>query len=135
MFIRFWRAGTDEPPHAGPVHVSMNDYLIHRFRDVPGVARAGIGFWRAWPRTEGALGLWVASSPGGLRQISVSVWRDRDSLWDFVKTPAHRRVMRDFRDAGVLHTNPWTAERLDRALIWRQAEERLLGHVAGVPHN
>jgi hypothetical protein len=27
------------------------------------------------------------------------------------------------------------ADRLDRALIWRQAEDRLLGRVDGVPHN
>jgi hypothetical protein len=43
--------------------------------------------------------------------------------------------MREFRDAGILHTNAWTGERLDRRLIWRQAEDRLLGRVPGVAHH
>jgi hypothetical protein len=113
----------------------MNDYLIHRARDVPRVAAAGLRFRRDWPRIEGAVGLWVASTAGGRRQISVSVWRAPEDLKRFVRSPAHRKVMRDFRGAGDLHTNAWMAERLDRALIWRQARDRLFGHVPGVSHH
>jgi hypothetical protein len=43
--------------------------------------------------------------------------------------------MHAFGTAGVLYTTAWTAERLDRALIWDQAESRLRGEVAGVPHH
>jgi hypothetical protein len=43
--------------------------------------------------------------------------------------------MRDFRDAGALHTNAWTTERFDPELIWCEAEDRLTGRVAGVAHH
>ena len=62
-----WKTGS-LAPRSGPVHVSMNDYLIHRFRDVPRVARAGFRLRRRWHRTEGALGLWFASFRAGRRR-------------------------------------------------------------------
>jgi len=132
--IKLWKAGATQPP-AGPVHVSMNDYLIHRYRDVPRVAREGMRFRRGWPHTEGALGLWFASTPDGRRQISVSIWRSPEDLELFVRAPEHLRVMRDFRPAGHLITSKWSAERLDPTLIWQQARDRLAGRVAGVEHH
>lgn len=133
-FWRLWKTGV-RPSLDGPVHVSMNDYLVHDARDIPRVVIAGLRFRHAWPRTEGALGLWIACTSSGRRQISVSVWRTSDDLKRFVRTPTHRRVMRDFRGAGDLHTNAWTAERFDRAQIWRQAEDRLLGRLPDVAHH
>ncbi|MFB4298008.1 hypothetical protein [Actinomadura sp. NTSP31] len=133
-FVRVWKNG-DAAEVDGRVHVSMNDYLVHRFRDVPRVARAGMRFRRAWPETEGALGLWFAATGDGRRQISVSVWREPDDLLSFVHSPGHRRIMRDFRDAGMLINTTWAAERLDRRLIWRQAEKRLTGLLFDVPHH
>ena len=129
-----WKSGRRDPG-PGPVHVSMNDYLIHRWRDVPRVAREGLRLRRAWPETEGALGLWMASFRAGRRQVSVSVWRAPDDLRRFVGSPSHVRIMRDFRDAGALYTNAWTAERCDPALIWQQAIDRLKGRIDGVAHH
>jgi hypothetical protein len=134
IFWRVWQNGAEGAPE-GPVHVSMNDYLIHRLRDVPRVARSGLGFRRAWPQTEGALGLWVASTSDGRRQVSVSVWKAPEDLRRFVRTPAHLRVMRDFRHTGELFTNAWTAPTLDRSLIWRQAVDRLTGQLPDVAHH
>lgn len=133
-FLRAWRTGRKQVP-SGPVHVSMNDYLIHRPADVPRVALAGLRFWRAWPSTEGALGLWFAGANAGRRTISVSVWRAPEDLRLFVRSPGHIKVMRDFRDRGDLYTNAWTADRFDRSFIWRQAEDRLRGRVVGVRHH
>jgi hypothetical protein len=113
----------------------MNDYLVHRPRDFLRVGRAGLRFRRHWPGTPGALGLWVAWSPTGRRQISVSVWRSVDDLHAFVRSPAHRHVMSAFATAGVLYTTAWTADRLDRSLVWDQAVARLHGEVAGVRHH
>ncbi len=121
--------------HSGPVHVSMNDYLIHRYRDVPRVGREGMILRHHWPETEGALGLWVGSLRDLRRQVSVSVWRDPEDLKRFVRSPRHLRIMREFRDVGSLYTNAWTSERLDRARIWREATDRLRGRVDGVSHH
>jgi hypothetical protein len=113
----------------------MNDYLIHRLRDVPRVACEGLRLRRRWPQTAGALGLWMASFKGGRRQVSISVWRTPEDLRQFVRSPDHLRIMREFKDAGALHTNAWTAECFDPALIWRQAVNRLAGRIEGVPHH
>jgi hypothetical protein len=129
-----WKPGSEAPP-GGPVHVSMNDYLIHRLRDIPRVSYQGLWFRHHWPGTDGALGLWVAGLRAGRRSVSVSVWRDPDALRAFVRSPRHLRIMREYRDAGELFTNAWTAERFDRALIRGQALDRLRGRVAGVPHH
>jgi hypothetical protein len=115
--------------------VSMNDYLVYRRKDVPRVALEGLRFRRRWTRIEGALGLWFAAMNGGRRQVSVSVWRTPEDLRAFVRSPRHLKIMREFRDAGELFTNSWTAERLDRSMIWRQAEDRLMGRVPGVRHH
>jgi hypothetical protein len=132
--MKLWKSGAPAGVD-GPVHVSMNDYLIERARDIPRVAQAGLRFRRAWPETEGALGLWFANTPTGRRQVSVSIWRSREHLREFVRSPGHLQVMRDFRTAGLLFTNAWDAEQFDRALIWREAEDRLRGRVEGVPHH
>ena len=50
-------------------------------------------------------------------------------------SPEHLRIMQEFRDAGALYTNGWTAECFDPSLIWQQAVVRLRGRIAGVPHH
>ena len=60
--------------------VSMNDYLIHRVRDIPRVAQDGFRLRHHWPHTDGALGLWFAALRGGRRQVSISVWRSPEDL-------------------------------------------------------
>jgi hypothetical protein len=130
---RIWKQGASVVD--GPVHVSMNDYLIHRWRDVPRVAVAGMRLRRRWPATQGTVGLWYASFSAGRRQVSVSIWRDPADLRRFVHSPEHRAVVRDFRDAGVLYTTAWTAECPNPDSIWAQARERLAGRVDGVRHH
>jgi hypothetical protein len=134
VFLRLWKTGGEQVAE-GPVHVSMNDFLIHKWVDVPRVALAGFRFRHAWPRTQGALGLWFAWTPAGRRQISISIWRGPEDLRSFVRSSGHRRVMREFRGRGDLYTNPWTADHFDRSLIWCQAEDRLRGRIAGIPHH
>lgn len=129
-----WKNGALDPG-SGPVHVSMNDYLIHRLRDVPRVAFEGLRLRRRWPQTEGALGLWFATFRGGRRQVSISVWRTPEDLTRFVHSSEHVRIMRAFKDAGALYTNAWTAGRFDPALIWRQGLDRLSGRIRGVSHH
>lgn len=131
---RVWKRGAERLPR-GTVHVSMNDYLVHRVRDIPRVALEGMRFRHAWPRTEGALGLWVAAFDAGRRQVSVSIWRDAEDLRRFVRSPRHLHIMRTFRDAGALYTTAWSSQSFDPESIWRQAEDRLEGRVPGVPHH
>jgi hypothetical protein len=65
----------------------------------------------------------------------VSVWRSPEDLRRFVRSPRHKKIMRAYRDAGDLMTTAWSTERCDKSLIWRQAEDRLMGRVPGVDHH
>lgn len=132
---RLWKRGAKPQIATGPVHISMNDYWVYRWRDVPKIARIGMRFRRHWPETQGAVGLWFAAFSRGRRQVSVSVWRSPEDLQHFVHSPVHRQVMRDYRDAGLLYTTTWTAPAPDRRAIWAQADDRLKGRIDGVPHH
>jgi hypothetical protein len=124
LFLRrLWKRGGTPIPE-GAVHVSMNDYTVHRLRDVPAVWWNALQLRHAWPRTEGALGLWFYV-PSLRRSVSVSVWRDPEDLRGFVRSPVHLRIMRRHKNTGVLTTIAWSSERFDPGLIWRQALERL----------
>lgn len=129
---RLWKTGPC--PANGPVYVNLNDYWIHRWRDVPRVAIAGMRLRRQWPSTKGAVGLWFASSLTGRRQVSVSVWRTSADLQHFVHSPSHTEIMRRFKDTGILHTSAWSADGNDRRAIWKQAHDRLMSRVEGGSH-
>jgi hypothetical protein len=43
--------------------------------------------------------------------------------------------MRDYRTAGILHTNAWSSPSLDPNGIWSEAEDRLMGRVPDVSHH
>lgn len=58
-----------------------------------------------------------------------------EDLRSFVRSAEHQRIMREFKDAGLLFTNAWQAERFDAALIWQQAMSRLEGKIEGVRHH
>ncbi len=77
----------------------------------------------------------MAAFRGGKRQVSISIWREPEDLKRFVRSPEHLRIMREYRTAGALYTNAWTAERFDPALIFKQGTDRLAGRVEGVPHH
>jgi hypothetical protein len=85
----------------------MNDYLIHRVRDIPRVAREGLRLRSHWP----------------------------EDLKRFVRSPEHLRIMREYRTTGALYTNAWTAERFDPGLILKQGTDRLAGRVEAVAHH
>jgi hypothetical protein len=88
-----WKRGSLEPG-AGSVHVSMNDYLIHRLRDVPRVAWEGLRLRRRWPDTEGALGL-CSRRRDPRRRRSGRSWRlgiGPGKTFDFKELPLEHKL-------------------------------------------
>ena len=122
---RLWKRGK-EPIADGPALVSMNDYRIRYLADVPLVWWEGLRLRQAWPQTNGSLGLWFCALQAQ-RTVSVSIWRGPEDLREFVRSPAHVRIMQRHRKTGDLITCQWTIEQFDREAAWHQALERLVG--------
>jgi heme-degrading monooxygenase HmoA len=120
-----WKAGPEAGD--GPVFVSVTDFRVRRYRDLPRVWLAGLRLRRAWPEMPGAVGMWLWAEPSKRRGGSVSVWRSPDDLDAFVRWPPHLEVMRRFRSAGEIEADSWEASRCERREIWARAQDALAG--------
>lgn len=104
--------------------VSVTDFTVRSPIDLPGIARAGYRLRRGWPDLEGAVGMWLWTSPLERRVGSVSVWTGETALRGFVMWPVHVEIMRRYRRRGSIRAATWTAERYDRGEVWRVARRR-----------
>jgi len=118
-----WKAGPE--PADGAVFVSVTDFRVRRYRDLPRVWLAGLRLRRAWPEMPGAVGLWLWAEPGRRRGGSVSVWRSAEDLHAFIRWQPHIEVMRRFRSTGQIESDSWQAPRFDQREVWARARAAL----------
>jgi hypothetical protein len=109
-----WKPGPADPTGA-PVLISVTDFGVHRWRDLPRVWITGIRLRSEWPHMEGAVGMWLWADPLCRHSGSISVWTDERALLGFVGWPVHVAIMRRYRDRGTLRSTSWHADRFDRA--------------------
>lgn len=112
---------------AGPVLVAVTAFQADRLRDLPGIYRSGLALGKAWPRLDGAVGMWLWTEPLRRRSGSVSVWRDEQALRRFVAWPDHVTIMRRYRRRGRVTSTMWTADRFQPADVWARARSHLSG--------
>ncbi|MGW4745912.1 hypothetical protein ACWEPR_14040 [Streptomyces sp. NPDC004290] len=126
-----WQPGPAAEPSGGadPVTVNITEFTAHRPLDAAKVLVAGIMLRRTWPRTAGAVGMWLWMEAGPLRPRSgsVSLWRDRARLQDFVGRPDHLRIVRAFRDKGDLRSVTWTSSESRPDVLWGPVHRILSG--------
>ena len=120
-----WRPGPAESAE-GPVLISVTDYTANRWRDLPGIWLSGLRLARAWPRMQGAVGLWLWADPLRRRSGSISVWRNEDDLRRFVRWPVHLAIVRKYRPRGSLTASSWNAEDFVKSDVLREARLRLV---------
>jgi hypothetical protein len=118
-----WKAGPEAT--GGAVFVSVTDFHVARYRDLPAVWLAGLRLRQAWPHLPGAIGLWLWAQPMRRRGGAVSVWRSSDDLGAFLRWPPHVEVIRRFGSAGRLESHSWQAPRFDRDEVWAWARATL----------
>ncbi|MFI5805965.1 hypothetical protein [Streptomyces sp. NPDC051561] len=121
-----WRAGP-VPLALCPVFVSVTDFTATSQPQAGAIALAGLRLRRTWPRTPGALGMWLWAEVAGRRSGSVSVWRDETALREFVGRPDHLAVVRAHRGRGTMRAAAWEAEDFDPDAVWRRARTLLTG--------
>jgi hypothetical protein len=121
-----WAPGPAAATTAGVV-VSVTDFAVTRWRDVPRVASAGLRLRMGWYAMEGAVGLWLWSIPLQRRSGSISVWTGEEHLRRFVALPAHVAIMRRHRGDGSLESTDWRAERFLAQDVLGAARRWILG--------
>ncbi|MFJ9174614.1 hypothetical protein [Streptomyces sp. NPDC102360] len=121
-----WRSGP-VPLTLCPVVVSVTDFTATSHPQAGAIALAGLRLRRTWPRTPGALGMWLWAEVASRRSGSVSVWRDEGALGEFVGRPDHIAVVRAHRGRGTMRAAAWEAEDFDPYAVWSRARALLTG--------
>lgn len=119
-----WKAGLANGA-TGPVLVSVTDFELSSTRDLPGAYIDAMRLRHAWPRLEGAVGLWLWAIPLQRRSGSVSIWRSEEDLKAFVRWPVHVAIMRRYSSRGNLTSASWLVERFVADEVWNDAVHRV----------
>jgi hypothetical protein len=127
-----WKPG---PAERGgePVVMSVTEFRFNRFRDLPGIFRAGLAFRRSWGRRPGAIGLALYVNLMSRRLGSISAWRDEADLRRFVALPIHVAIMRRYRSRGVVRSATWRADACDPQRALAHAREEWAKAQAATP--
>ncbi|MGW2477738.1 hypothetical protein [Streptomyces sp. NPDC001665] len=128
-----WRPGP-VPPALFPVVVSVTDFTATSRPQAGAIALAGLRLRRTWPKTPGALGMWLWVEVAGRRSGSVSVWRDEAALSAFVGRSDHMAVVRARRGRGTIRAAAWEAEDFDPNAVWSRARAMLTGRAPWPQH-
>jgi hypothetical protein len=113
------------PRTDGPVVVSLTEFTARRFRDLPGIARAGIGLRRGWWAMPGAIGVVLYVDPARRTGGSLTVWETEADLRRFVALPRHLAIVRAYRGRVRVRSATWTTEAFDLDAAWASRHERL----------
>jgi len=120
----FWRAGP-EAEDSGPVLVSLTDFRVDRFRDLPAIALDALRIRHAWSRREGSVGLALWVQPLRRRLGSLSAWRGQEDLSRWLGSDDHRHVVRKYGTRmHNVSSATWTAERFVLSEAWGEAAQR-----------
>lgn len=115
-----WQEGPEA--HApGQLMASVTEFTAHRHTQTVPIALSGLRLRRTWPRTPGAVGMWLWIDPWRKRSGSVSVWTDERSLHAFVGRPDHRRIVRAHRSRGSMRATTWAVDGLAPDTLWATA--------------
>jgi heme-degrading monooxygenase HmoA len=120
------------PRTDGPVVVSLTEFTARRFRDLPGIAREGVGLRRAWWAMPGAIGVILYVEPAKKRGGSLSVWETEADLRRFVALPRHTAIMRRYRTRVSVRAATWTTESFRIEEAWAQRQARLTDTANGL---
>jgi hypothetical protein len=115
------------PRTDGPVVLSLTEFTSKRFRDLPGIARAGLGLRSGWWAMPGAIGVVLYAHPAQRQGGALSVWESEADLQRFVALPRHVAIMHAYRGRVTIRSAVWTSENADLDQVLRRRDEYLAG--------
>ena len=120
----FWKAGPAADA-VGPVTVSLTDFRVDRFRDLPAIAIDALRIRHGWGRREGSVGLSLWVQPLRRRLGSVSAWRGEGDLSRWLGSGEHRRVVRKYGTRmHNVSSATWIADRFVLSEAWDEVARR-----------
>ncbi len=121
-----WQSGPVPLTLCG-AHVSLTDFTATTHPQAAAVALAGLRLRRTWPKTPGALGMWLWADAAGKRSGAVSVWSDEVALKEFVGRPDHIEIVKAHRGRGALRATAWAVEDFEPDEVWTRARALISG--------
>jgi heme-degrading monooxygenase HmoA len=120
-----WKAGT--APASGAAHptVSATRTEISRYRDLPGIARRGLGLRARWSENPGSIGMQLSLDLRQRVSWSISAWETEDDLERFVRSPHHLRAVAPYRARVTVAAARWEVALFDLDAAWAEARLRL----------
>ncbi len=116
-----------ERPVAGIRYLALVSYLpLKHFRALPKFFRFTFEIQRQLQSTPGLIGYSLDARPLARKFWTLSVWRDQQSLTNFVGALPHTQVMRDLaRHMGKSQFGQWMVESHEIPLDWTAAKARV----------
>jgi hypothetical protein len=106
-----------------PGVVSVTHTRIARYRDLPGILRAGAGLLRHWDEHAGGMGVQVGLDVRRRESWTVSLWDSDDALRRFVSSRRHRAVVAAHRACVDVRSRSYPTEAFDPASAWTAASD------------
>jgi len=113
-----------EAPVAGNRYLALISYLpLKHFRAIPNFFRFTSEIRRQLRTAPGLSGASIGARPFARRFWTLSVWRDQQSLTDFVNQAPHNRIMQELAPhLGKSQFAQWQVEAGEIPLDWRSAK-------------
>jgi hypothetical protein len=125
MPIVSWK--TAEPPIPGFRYLALLSYLpLKHYRAIPKFFRFTFEIQRQLRTSPGLIGYSLEAQPFARKFWTLSVWRDQQSLREFVAAMPHGKVMQDLAPhMGRSQFSQWMVEPHEIPLDWKSAKLRI----------
>jgi heme-degrading monooxygenase HmoA len=120
-----WKSFTS--PEDGKEYVALLSFLpLKRYRTIPKLARLAIETMRQLATSHGLIGYSLLAELTRKRFWTLSVWKDRQSLTDFVEHIPHSRIMQDLAPhMDKTQFVEWTVRASEIPIPWDAARKRM----------
>jgi Antibiotic biosynthesis monooxygenase len=109
-----------------PVFVSATRFTYKRWRHLMLVFWHGYQLRRGWSSLDGAVGVSIGADLSTRSTYTISVWRSEEHLLAWLRSPAHLRLMRQFRSRlDSSDAISWHADPFDLRESWTKALQTL----------
>jgi heme-degrading monooxygenase HmoA len=118
-----WQSGSATGAPGGLVSATRT--VVHRYRDLPGILRAGSRLLRHWDEHEGGIGVQVVVDLARRTSWTVSLWTSEAALRRFVRSDRHQLTIGPYRSRVTVTGTTFFVHDFELRDAWAEAANRL----------